>query len=49
MRPSGTVVVLAIGEVVGVDRVVDVVAPLWHATSAMASNVNFRLCFTVLP
>jgi hypothetical protein len=51
MRPSGTVVVLTAGAVVegAVDSVVEGVSPLWQAISTEARNVNFSLCFTVLP
>lgn len=52
MRPSGTVVVLtaAVVETGGVvARVVEAVPPLWQAINTAASNVNFSLCFTVLP
>jgi hypothetical protein len=47
MRPSGAVVVVTTGVVVG--SVVEGVSPLWQAINTVARNVNFSLCFTVLP
>jgi hypothetical protein len=51
MRPSGTVVVLTAEVVVsGVVAAVEEGVPLpWQAIKAVAKNVNFSLCFTVLP
>lgn len=51
IRPFGTVVALTTGVVVdgAVDPVVEGVSPLWQAINTAASNVNFSLCFTVLP